>query len=52
MSHENVALMIIFKNKCFKLRKKQKIPMDLSIQKRWEIIFLNKHPCGPKMNQN
>ena len=45
MSHENVALMLIFK-------KKQKIPMALSIQKRWEIIFLNKHPCGPKMNQN
>ena len=26
--------------------------MALSIQKRWEIIFLNKHPYGPKMNQN
>lgn len=53
MFHENVALMIIFKKtKFFKLRKKQKIPMALSIQKRWEIIFLNKHPYGPKMNQN
>jgi len=24
--------------------------MALSIKKRWEIIFLSKHPRGPKMN--
>ena len=26
--------------------------MPLSIQKRWEIIFLFKHPRGPKMKQS
>ena len=33
------------------MSKKKQIHMALTIQKRWEIIFLSSHPKGPHMSK-